>query len=359
MAKQFSIYNSGRDRNFPKAAEELKVEITLIDEQGASLFGLLNTGKVFGTVVGYLSKEFEYNATGNYSNIFDVKCNNSLLGKILEDEVQGNIANYGYLTKKMYHNGDSPTIDISFRCYAGAASPKYSLNPTEGMVNPVQIANVLINATLPRVGKNGLLNFTSLSTLKDSNTPIGNALKSFSPDSNGLNAASTAGDVVNAGVKTVGGVFDAVSNVKLSDLISKKPPVCNVKIGNIFEKSMMVVKTVSVKFSKEFLREGVPLYADFDVTLQSLFNSSTLENGTDSNTEKIFGSGLNGNTSKGSRVSFDYSTESPTIAEVQNKLPTNADVRRGVANSAPGDTTKNTADIYNRNGNSRDFGGTF
>lgn len=308
MAKQFSIYNSGRDRNFPKAAEELKVEITLIDEQGASLFGLLNTGKVFGTVVGYLSKEFEYNATGNYSNIFDVKSNNSLLGKILEDEVQGNIANYGYLTKKMYHNGDSPTIDISFRCYAGALTDTYSTSPKQGMINPVQIANVLINATLPRVGKQGILNFTSINAAADSKSPLGATLKPVANSIKSLENNGSWGDVVNAGVAGVMDAWDTIKSTKITDLISKKPPVCNVKIGNIFEKSMMVVKTVSVKFSKEFLREGVPLYADFDVTLQSLFNSSTLENGTDSNTEKIFGSGLNGNTSKGSRVSFDYET---------------------------------------------------
>lgn len=310
MAKQFSIYHTNKDRNFPKAIDELKVEITLVDEAGASLFGLLNTGKVFGTVVGYLSKEFEYNATGNYSNVYDVKANNTLLGKILEDEVQGNIANYGYLTKKMYHNGDSPTIDISFRCYAGAMTDTYNTLPLDGMVNPVQIANVLINATLPRVGKHGVLNFTSVHALKNSESPaaaFAKPVNRFLDTIGGTNDANLS-NLGTGLLSDAGAAWDIISDTKITDLISKKPPVCNVKIGNIFEKSMMVVKTVSVKFSKEFMSEGCPLYADFDVTLQSLFNASTLEDGTDANTEKIFGSGLNGNTRNGSRVSFDYET---------------------------------------------------
>ena len=69
---------------------------------------------------------------------------------------------------------------------------------------------------------------------------------------------------------------------------------------------MMVVKTVSVKISKEFISEGLPLYVDIDVSFQSLFNSATLQSksGSTSNNEKIFGSGLKikGSTS---RVSFD------------------------------------------------------
>lgn len=328
MPNQFSIYNSS-NRNFPKAVEELKVEITLVDEAGSSLFGLLNTGKVFGTVVGYLSKEFEYNATGNYTNVFDVKANTSQFGKILEDEAQGNIANYGYLTKKMYHNGDSPTIDISFRCYAGAETDTYNVKPLQGMVNPVQIANVLINATLPRAGKAGLLNFTSLHALSESPSPLGAAVKPVVAGINAMSTTATGESVLGAVVGASIDAIQAIRNTKVSDLISKKPPVCNVKIGNIFEKSMMVIKTVSVKFSKEFMDVGVPLYADFDVTFQSLFNSSTLENGTDSNIEKIFGSGLNGANGRNTRVSFDYDKPVEQPIPVQNTIATsNATMNR-------------------------------
>ena len=72
MPSNFSIYKQNGRQNFPSAAKEVKVEITFKDEQGTDLFGL-NNRKTFGTVEGYLSKEFEYTSTGNYVNIFDDK----------------------------------------------------------------------------------------------------------------------------------------------------------------------------------------------------------------------------------------------------------------------------------------------
>ncbi len=313
-SKSFTIYNSAK--NFPQAADELKIEITFVDENGMDLFGLLNDGKTFGTIVGYMNKEFEYTAVGNYTNLFNVNKPDSQFLKILEDESQRNLANYGYLTKKMYTNGESPSIDLSFRCYSGDSekSAKYKTN------DPVQVANALINATLPRVGKDGILNFTSLSNIPDSNNPVGklfntigttlktsyegyrSSLKYISGDKE-----EATGDAENASSEFTDSYVDLWNSIKeidLKDLVSKKPPVCNVKIGNFFEKEMMVIKQVSVKFSKEFRGIGLPLYGDFDVTLQSLFNSATLETGTDAKTEKIFGSGLNRTGSK-SRVSFE------------------------------------------------------
>ena len=59
MPSNFSIYKQNGRQNFPSAAKEVKVEITFKDEQGTDLFGL-NNKKTFGTVEGYLSKEFEY-----------------------------------------------------------------------------------------------------------------------------------------------------------------------------------------------------------------------------------------------------------------------------------------------------------
>ena len=319
MPSNFSIYKQNGRQNFPSAAKEVKVEITFKDEQGTDLFGL-NNKKTFGTVEGYLSKEFEYTSTGNYVNIFDDKFGDSLLYKVIEDESQRNIMNHGYLTKKMYKNGDSPTIDISFRCYGG----DYLENPANyNKINhPIAVANALINATLPRVGEDAVMNFTDLShtkigevatnILKTSVAGVKNigSLISF-PGSKTLDEANkesnaAVDEATISIIKNGSSMWDYVKSLQVSDLVSKKPPVCLLKIGNIFEKDMMVVKTVSVKISKEFISEGLPLYVDIDVSFQSLFNSATLQSksGSTSNNEKIFGSGLNikGTTS---RVSFD------------------------------------------------------
>lgn len=311
MPSNFSIYSrSNGSSHFPKAADEVKVEITFKDQD-----------KTFGTVVGYLSKEFEYNATGNYTNIFEDKFGDSLLYRLIEDESQRNIMNYGYLTKKMYKNGDSPIIDISFRCYGGEMKSRHSSHYNQ-IEHPIAIANALVNATLPRVGENASLNFTDLN-----DTDVGKSIYSVAntfikgtaaagslisiPGTESPEQASQEADkavdeatlnIVNAGMK----IGSTLKSLKLSDLVSKKPPVCLVKIGNFFEKDMMVVKSVSVKISKEFISKGLPLYADFDVSLQSLFNSATMQSDPNSmnNNEKIFGSGLNSKSSS-ARVSFD------------------------------------------------------
>lgn len=313
MPSNFSIYKQNGRQNFPSAAKEVKVEITFKDENGSNIFGT-NPDKKFGTIIGYLSKEFEYTATGNYTNIFDVKKGSSLLLNLLEDESQRNIANYGYLTKKMYTNGDSPTIDISFRCYGGDDNKTASY---DNITHPISIANALINATLPRVGKNALLNFTNLSDTKAAQLGI-DLIKTAGAGYSNLGALSpisipgvptldeaneNSNQAVNNLMSTSYELYNKIKSLKISDLVSKKPPVCFVKIGNIFEKDMMVVKTVSVKISKEFISEGLPLYADFDVSLQSLFNSATL-NSEDTENEKVFGSGFNLKNSK-NRVSFD------------------------------------------------------
>lgn len=364
-SKSFSIYN--RAKNFPKAADELKVQITFTDENGMELLGFNNSGKTFGTVIGYLSKEFEYTANGNYTNIFNPTKPDSLLLKILEDESQRNLMNYGYLTKKMYVNGDSPSIDISFRCFSTDSSkddPDNRQASYKGITNPVSVANALINATLPRVGNDALLNFTSLH--EAGNNALNGVGKFFNDIIEPYKKAENVSDIPGATLDAAGNVvvnsYDFLKGLRIDNLTSKKPPVCNVKIGNFFEKDMMVVKTVSVKFSKEFSGVGVPLYAEFDVTLQSLFNSASLESGSQGRDERVFGSGLN-LTNSSNRVSFDDDRpKEPEKIQAENTpaLPTIPGIKASVANSAPSDTNRSTANIYRRpTGTIRNFGGTF
>lgn len=349
-SKSFSIYN--RAKNFPKAADELRVEITFTDENGMKLLGFNNSGKTFGTVIGYLSKEFEYTANGNYTNIFNPAKPDSLLLKLLEDESQRNLMNYGYLTKKMYVNGDSPSIDISFRCFSTDSSkddPDNRQASYKNICNPVSVANALINATLPRVGKNALLNFTSINdAAKNTANGVGKFFNGIIDSyKNAQNLSDIPGATLDAAGNVVVNSFDFLKDLRIDNLTSKKPPVCNVKIGNFFRKDMMVVKTVSVKFSKEFSGEGVPLYAEFDLTLQSLFNSASLESDSQDRDERVFGSGLNLTNSK-NRVSFDEPKPKLDSPNKSSGLPTVAGVKSSISNSAPSDTNKNTSEVYRR-----------
>lgn len=306
MNKGFSIYGNA-SKSFPAAASEHLIQIALKDQAGKSSVGAVN----YGTIMGYMTSEFTYSSQGNYANIYDISLGNMQVLKMLQDETQRNFFNYGYATKKMYANGPSPAVSVEFRCYAGTNESYTCYCDKNGNdTNPVTVANALINATLPRVASDSYFNNTNLEE------QLTDGSKSAMAGVGGMiyGTASLAVD----GFKAVGALVgladgdDVVKEIqkdkaqitKSADkLTSKKPPICLVKIGNIFEKDYMVVKTVEVKFSKEYMSKGVPLYADFSVTLESLFNSSVIE-GDDPALENIFGSGLNGSNNRKSRVTF-------------------------------------------------------
>lgn len=295
--------------DFPAATNEHKITITFKDESAVRNILQPTTGD-YGTIVGYLSKEFEYSSKGNYTNVFGATGADSLLLKVAEDATQRNLipVDYGFLTKKMFTHGESPTISVEFRCWAGSSSytgseiqtidKKPKRVATDGKNNPVVVANALINATLPRISsKSALLNpnvdqavtktigaiaqtGVDLAKFVINGIPATTLIKKVAGGDAGKDQENNAKDIKNS----------------LSSWFSKKPPVCHVVIGNIFSKDMMVVLSVDVKFSKEYVSEGVPLYADFNVTFQSLFSGSSVEDGNLGDQimkERMFGSGLN------------------------------------------------------------------
>ena len=345
----FRIYDTSNKRNFPDAANEHRITITFKDE--SFLATTLGKNNTYGTVVGYLNKEFEYSAKGNYSDVFGVTSIDSLIAKVTEDTLNRNIIpNYGYLTKKMFTHGESPSLSLDFRCWSGDSedSSNYKgskINDKNERVsesiksNPVLVANLLVNATLPRVSNDAAL------LTKDAPKALGQVVKKGAEV--GLNVGQLAGTgFIQMGaaligsdgdVKTLGDLANEnVTNIanNLDSWFSKKPPVCEVKVGNIFHKDMMVVTSVDVKFSKEYTAYGTPLYGDFSVNLQSLFSGSVLGDMTNLNSslERTFGSGFNGRSS--TRVTFDDQriTEEDITSAVQKF--------KSDFSSAAGDLTK-------------------
>lgn len=320
----FRIYGDPNDpkkykTNFPAATNEHRIKIIFKDES-AIRSALQPTTGDYGTIIGYLSKEFEYSSKGNYTNVFNTTGSDSLLLKVAEDATQRTLipVDYGFLTKKMFTHGESPTISVEFRCWAGESSytgseikkidNKNQRVATDEKNNPVVIANALINATLPRItSKAALLNSNvtdaggkAIRAVADAGVDLTKFVVNGLPITQFYKAAtggSGGEDLKNAGTNVLN---------DLSSWFSKKPPVCHVIIGNIFSKDMMVVLSVDVKFSKEYVSEGVPLYADFNVTFQSLFSGSSIEDGeigSQTMKERMFGSGFNHN--KNTRVTFN------------------------------------------------------
>ena len=295
----FSLYNSNNGV-LPVAADEMLFKITAHDQD--TFFETYN-GPIY-EVQGYLSDEFSYSSQAQYDNITTPVAPDHLLYKMLKDETQRSIATYGYMTKKTYSNSSSQSLTIKFRSVAHnrkfltcvATNSKDKTYTT----NPKDIAKVLMSLTMNTVGKNALFNFTS-----PAKTTVGAAVKNaLTPVGNFVNAAANV-TMAPFGIKLKQDEASTTQPVApipadhieektaveytLDMLTVKNPLVVRLQIGNIFDKDYMVVKSVDVTFSKEFYNTGIPLYADFTVTLESLFNSS---NQVDLVKEQVFGTGF-------------------------------------------------------------------
>lgn len=307
MKKSFSIFSN--TSNKPAAAEEHSVAITFHNQNNILSF---DSESVLGGIIGYMTNEFSYSSTGNYKNVWGITWQgDSMPAKLLSDETQRNFFNYGYATKKMYANGEAPSINISFTCYAGDdennmrgmdfATGTYNSN------NPIYIANMLIAATLPQVSTSNAFLATNI---KEEAKGMAGAVVDV------VKTVPTAATNFVTGLVTENPLTNSIKGLEplaktMHDAItSHKPPVCNLKIGNIFEKDMMVVRKVDAVMSKEYLRPGVPLYGKFDVTFESLFNSANLYGPEDKKKDKIFGTGLKFSDGKG-RVSFSSGYGAP------------------------------------------------
>jgi len=308
MINQFSIYggSGGRSIHKPRAANENRVTIEI-----HSPFYKEDGPHIFTTIKGFLSKELQYEAKGNYKDIFNVVDLNSVPINFLTDEVQRNIANYGYLTKKTYTNSESPAISFEFRCLANDNWSSYDTRTEKGVStnivsNPIKIANYLIGMTTPHVNIDAVLLQDRVVAGAQNTMP---GTEAFA----GMGTNSIAGTAALA----------------LNSLTSRKPPVCRLKIGNIFEKDQMVLKNVSVTISKEYYAEGVPLYADFSVMFESLYSSVSISDGADTdeatnelnNKERIFGTGFNKKDGRDTRIQFEgVGYENQDLSRVQSGL---------------------------------------
>ena len=288
MKAPFKIFTPTSNVGLPKAAEENKITIEIHNPMY-----LDNAYKSYGKIVGYLSKEFSYSARGSYSNVMNVPNIDMQLLKVASDEFQRNVGNYGYATKKTYQDGDSAKINVEFRIYGDMFASSEST-----FRNPIQIANALVAMTTPQVANNAMFLFDRVALARTSPTDV---------------AGSTA-----AKYEAASGPLDLFS-VTADTLTSRKPPVCKLTIGRIFKKDMMVVSSIEVTMSKEFYAEGIPLHTDFQVQFESLFDSVSIDNGSEEQ-EEIFGTGLG--VEYMSRISFSANSNQDILKAVDSRLGT-------------------------------------
>lgn len=303
MKSKFQLFSQDGNHslNKPKAAEEHKIEITFHNQN--NLF--TSDHPTLGFITGYMTNEFSYSSTGNYKNVWDIAwAGDSMPAKLLSDESQKNFFNYGYATKKMYSNGEAPTVNISFTCYAGDDDTNAYISDRSNQQisenNPIYIAQLLIAATLPQVSTTNTFLSTNLKgAVEGGATSVANVVTTIPKAGSDFLTSAASGHPLDGALAAVGTMAGVLSEA----ITSNKPPVCNLKIGNIFEKDMMVIRKVDAIMSKEYIRKGVPLYGKFDVTFESLFNAANLYGVDDPDKEKIFGTGLKIDKNV-SRVSF-------------------------------------------------------
>ena len=149
--------------------------------------------------------------------------------------------------------------------------------------------------TMPIVGPEAIFNFTSIT----GDSLIAKAIKGFKQTANSFLEKAGSGvvnyfskdavkvDISSPETPKTEGTFKWPSTFE--DIAPLHPYICELSIGKIFKKDYMVVKNFDVTFSKEYFQEGWPLYADYTVTLESLFNSANQMN---SDKDDIFGTGF-------------------------------------------------------------------
>jgi hypothetical protein len=298
----FKLY----DQQFPDVREEHLVHMVFSPQ--VSLLTMADPTVV--TIRAYLSEEFTYNCGANYKNVLNITPPGLQLWDILKDEAQRSVATYGYATKKTFENNTSTNITVKFRIMAHTTSHGLihgDLSIFDGQkehksTRPEDFAQALAAMTMPTVGKNALFNFTMItqdSFAANAIRKIGSKIKTEVAKTLNVTAGKTAFDntpgmkadnpSLSIGVKSEINNNDLNLPTELDDFTARHPYKCCLSIGNIFKKDFMVVKNFDVTFSKEYYDVGTPLFADFTVTFESLFNAANQMNPA---SNEIFGSGF-------------------------------------------------------------------
>lgn len=314
MIRNFSLFNGGSEdfnhpQSKPKAASESEVTI-IFHSQDTMLTKDEMPSSNLGIVKGYMTNEFSYSTNGNYKNVWETSFPDNILTRIASDETQRNLFNYGYATKKMFVQGESPIINIDMMVYSGDDD---NMNVDTGSKDnhPVLIAQILTNATLPKVSSNNAFLATNISD------QVSNSVKVF------YEAGRLAGSIVDTATSLSTEPMVKQLKESANTFSSEKPPVCLLQIGKIFKKDMMVLKRVETTFSKEFIAPGKPLYAKFSMSFESLFNAANIyDAGTSEDEHKnlIFGTGFLLKSDVRKRVSFTSPNNVTQEQKVVDKL---------------------------------------
>jgi len=245
------------------AAQEHKITIDIIPNANVP------NAKSIYTLIGFMKDQFSYSVAAQYNKIKDIP---SLDGfaRYGKDLINSDASYHsGFFSKKMFEPGNAYSkLDLKFRIYDDPTITKK--------------CDLLIACCLPMIaGDNPVLNTSVIA--------VGSDL--FGKTVDAAAEVAVAATSLNVGT-TIAAAMDAIMKIGTT----RKPPHLNVKIGSYFSKTDMVLTNVEFTYSKEFvysekLKQSYPLYADFNISLESLYSMLAMSDTTDENIKR-FGTGF-------------------------------------------------------------------
>lgn len=248
------------------AAQEHKITMEII----------IGNDKAPIPIEGYMKDAFTYSVAASYNKILDYSSQEGFT-RFAKDLAQANSSLYsGYLSKKMFSPGNAyAKLELKFRVY--------------DREDIIEICDILTTCCLPIIDKNNfMLNESAITVLGNFASNTGTMAKNLV--SNTIDGG--------AGEATGGLVEDLMDNYT-----TRMPPHLNIWIGSYFKKSEMVITNLDFTFSKEFTKskgKTYPTYADFNVSVESLYSMLGLGSGAHDRHKRVFGTGFH--EKSGSRV---------------------------------------------------------
>jgi hypothetical protein len=180
------------------------------------------------------------------------------------------VLNSGLFTRKYYNNSGWLTISPEFRVIHSSGSNNQCLLAAYAMMS-MSIPRISNTLTLEAVLKTQMVRDVvekiksipgvdvGTKVVGEAATLAGRSIKEFADSVGGEGTGKKVGNVANK-------AKDEVVKAKVN--WTESPSPVNVKIGNFFDMSNMVIEDLQISFSEEMADNG-PLYADFTVSLST------------------------------------------------------------------------------------------
>jgi hypothetical protein len=249
------------DRKSRKQAVEAFDEVSIKPVNGTKIVvGGIDVGEA--SVIGRLTSQFSFDVDAQYDSLLDAIAGGGILGKM--GAIAGvSLLQQGLFKRKFYTGSSFQQFTVEFRVVADGTHTiaQYDANNGKRMLNIKGISQYLAHLCMP--GNTGEI----YSNIAGVISKTGDVVQELIP---------IASKVAKSDLKLADGVdaFESTVTEVIKPLYEggasiNFPRTLSVKIGSYFESNDLVMEKMSVKYSKEKVSNGDPLFADYTVTLST------------------------------------------------------------------------------------------